>query len=980
MKKAILTFVGVFLFSGIALSQVIADFEKDISGFADQNWGTAITGAAQIADPTGKSAGVAELSMNFGATSDKDAFAFGDAYTIPSGTHFITYWVNIPTGIPDGIGIGVYAQDTKNWAWNENITDTKDIPKDTWFPLSFNLEAAYLKNSSFDIVNGKLKTGLQIQNYSQSPVVPWTGKILVDNVTLIGVEPKGIADFEKDLNGFVDKNWATAITAVTQIADPTGKSKGAAELSMNFGATSDKDAFGVGDALTVLPEANFITYWVNIPTGIPDGIGIGVFAQDTKNWAWNETTYDTKDIPKDTWFPLSFDLRSAYVKNANFDIVNGKLQTGLQIQNYSQNPVVPWTGKILVDNVAWLSKETGVKWIIASFNNEAAGVQGFTVPSWAPALTSVQWAANAERGGGVLQGNIDYSKGAKVAFQKDDIKLYDADNLKYIDEVTIDIFIPSDIPAGGTVDLVYQQKGGSWAWLAASYPISDTGEVAPGKWRTMHWNVAANRSQLDSSFAGIVFVELKCTSPDWKGTVLLDNLTLVGIAEPAGTNLPVAMTAVADTTKLNQTGKIIDWIHLNWTDNTIKTETYNLYVSEKPITDVSADGVVKFAPGIPHGLQSYAQRPYSSDGSVKNLYYAVTSVADGIETAIEDKSKAGPIAVKTTPTFKVKYVKDFASKFSLDGLDNEFTDYKTGLIIPESAGSPRATSSWTPESADLSFKITLVVDDKYLYISADINDDEVINNNTYQAWQGDAIEFFMGFYDARTLKEWHGKNFQHANGDWRFAFTSRGTTALDGGTDAAIPGCEATTYVKFSGDGYICEARIVLDSLAKGNKFGAVTNGMLFPFRIDCNDVDLLKGDTGRGLQCGIGGVPTGGRVDLNEDWTRPHGWGFMEVIDGPTAVENAEEMLPKEFALHNNYPNPFNPATMIKYDLPKETDVTLKVYDMLGKEVVTLINEKQSAGYHQYSFNASHLASGVYFYRINAGTFVQTKKMVLVK
>jgi len=88
----------------------------------------------------------------------------------------------------------------------------------------------------------------------------------------------------------------------------------------------------------------------------------------------------------------------------------------------------------------------------------------------------------------------------------------------------------------------------------------------------------------------------------------------------------------------------------------------------------------------------------------------------------------------------------------------------------------------------------------------------------------------------------------------------------------------------------------------------------------------------------------------------------------------------PKQFALAQNYPNPFNPITMIRYELPERADVSLKVYDILGREVATLVNATQGQGSYQVPFNASTLSSGVYFYRLKAGSFMQTKKMLLVK
>ncbi|HEY9165993.1 MAG TPA: T9SS type A sorting domain-containing protein [Candidatus Kryptonia bacterium] len=99
-----------------------------------------------------------------------------------------------------------------------------------------------------------------------------------------------------------------------------------------------------------------------------------------------------------------------------------------------------------------------------------------------------------------------------------------------------------------------------------------------------------------------------------------------------------------------------------------------------------------------------------------------------------------------------------------------------------------------------------------------------------------------------------------------------------------------------------------------------------------------------------------------------------------PTAVKSASDNLPKTFHLYPNYPNPFNPSTMIFYDVPTTSIVSLTVYDLLGRKVETLINQRQSPGKYGVRFDASRLASGVYFYRLQAGGFSQTKKLMLVK
>jgi len=95
---------------------------------------------------------------------------------------------------------------------------------------------------------------------------------------------------------------------------------------------------------------------------------------------------------------------------------------------------------------------------------------------------------------------------------------------------------------------------------------------------------------------------------------------------------------------------------------------------------------------------------------------------------------------------------------------------------------------------------------------------------------------------------------------------------------------------------------------------------------------------------------------------------------------ENSGVNEPETFSLGQNYPNPFNPATTINYNIASAGKVELKVFDILGREVMTLVNDIQDAGSHSVLFNASNLSSGVYFYRINSGSFSDVKKMILVK
>jgi photosystem II stability/assembly factor-like uncharacterized protein len=99
-----------------------------------------------------------------------------------------------------------------------------------------------------------------------------------------------------------------------------------------------------------------------------------------------------------------------------------------------------------------------------------------------------------------------------------------------------------------------------------------------------------------------------------------------------------------------------------------------------------------------------------------------------------------------------------------------------------------------------------------------------------------------------------------------------------------------------------------------------------------------------------------------------------------PTGVQELSSKVPASFSLEQNYPNPFNPMTTIQFSISELSIVYLKVFDLLGREVATLVNGRMEAGVHQVSFDASRLASGIYFYKLETGNFSQTKKLTLLK
>ncbi len=173
-----------------------------------------------------------------------------------------------------------------------------------------------------------------------------------------------------------------------------------------------------------------------------------------------------------------------------------------------------------------------------------------------------------------------------------------------------------------------------------------------------------------------------------------------------------------------------------------------------------------------------------------------------------------------------------------------------------------------------------------------------------------------------------------------------------------------TSIVFLTGNNNMIFAEIYADnkfelfaSTNNGTTRNSVNAGMdnIAAYAAGMNDTYMFVGTWGEGV------------------WRRP----LSELVTGIAGKQNN---FPSQFYLSQNYPNPFNPSTTIQYELPKSSMVVLKVYDVLGREVETLVNERQSPGIHSVYFNASGLNSGVYFYRLEAGQFSLTKKLMLIK
>ena len=190
------------------------------------------------------------------------------------------------------------------------------------------------------------------------------------------------------------------------------------------------------------------------------------------------------------------------------------------------------------------------------------------------------------------------------------------------------------------------------------------------------------------------------------------------------------------------------------------------------------------------------------------------------------------------------------------------------------------------------------------------------------------------------------------------AIQSDGKIVVGGGSSSGLLGQSSFAIARFDSNG------------TKDSTFG--TNGTVTTtFGSDINVSDAAMSIA---LQTD-GKILAGGYSQINATV-----FVLARYLTSNSTGINEAKSLPKSFALEQNYPNPFNPSTTINYSIPKSGLVTIKVYDILGREVTTLVNEEKNAGNYNVEFNASRLASGIYLYRMSAGSFEETKKLILIK
>ncbi len=400
-----------------------------------------------------------------------------------------------------------------------------------------------------------------------------------------------------------------------------------------------------------------------------------------------------------------------------------------------------------------------------------------------------------------------------------------------------------------------------------------------------------------------------------------------------------------------------------------QNESYNVYYSRQPITDVGAGSVEVVATGIGEGSETvdHLLRAPVADQNV-TYYYAVTCMdeAGNISEVSANTAAITNLAkgvVTISPTAPVN--------FAADGDLSEWASITPIRLFP-SEGAHIVTNTVVDDDADLSVLAYIAMDAQNLYIAFDVTDDQVTVDTTRNSYLNDCPDIFIGLYD------WHGPSHtsykRGSEPDYQFRFAQNKAMVASAG-EAALLWAENPDYYwgeKFL-PGYIVEAKIPFTAIAaiSGDDVFTPVIGTRVPFDMAVNDADGGERE----------GIMTYSPFNEDNSYQNVSKWLYTWIgNEWYVGVEDADVPVVKEYALMQNYPNPFNPSTMIKYNLKETGLVTVKVYDVLGREAATLVNEVQNAGLHSFNFNASHLSSGVYLYQIHSGDFTAVKKMMLVK
>ena len=371
-------------------------------------------------------------------------------------------------------------------------------------------------------------------------------------------------------------------------------------------------------------------------------------------------------------------------------------------------------------------------------------------------------------------------------------------------------------------------------------------------------------------------------------------------------------------------------------------ETYSVYYSLNPITDVEAEGVEAIASNLPEGNPVFEHVLRSANIDRSRIYYYAVTCKD-LAGNIGAAGTFGPVTNTAKGVVTVSI--NPPTPFVADGNFSEWSGI-TPFVMQSALGTANVPSNYiVTGDNDLSAELKVAVDANYLYVMMDVTDDAYHHPQSLNPWERDEPDLYIGLYNLTKSHVAYGTG---ATADYQIRF-DEDRIRLDGATDCDSLLFTGENYFHDAGtmkfpSGYLFEARIPLTDLATKRNFGVVSTDVInwkvgdrIPFTLGINDND--NGTTREGM---IFYYPQ----PTEQAYQNVSSWGYTWISDEVTGVDDNPNLV-NAFDLKQNYPNPFNPSTKIQYSIAEPGLVSIKVFDILGRQIADLVNKQQSAGSH---------------------------------
>jgi hypothetical protein len=354
-----------------------------------------------------------------------------------------------------------------------------------------------------------------------------------------------------------------------------------------------------------------------------------------------------------------------------------------------------------------------------------------------------------------------------------------------------------------------------------------------------------------------------------------------------------------------------------------------------------------------------------------------------------------PTIMNSSVTTKAKGIPTIAlappAGFAADGNLSEWTSSTiTPFVLSVVSGTAHGVPNYlVTDDNDLKVTAYVAIDSFNLFVAFDVVDNAVIvdTSSSVNDYEQDCPDLFIGLYD------WRGKHHEgYAGGttpDYHLRF-SKNRIRLDQTNGSSLMYADAgnpnySWKQKQLTPGYTVEAKIPITLLAnavtgRSDQVFVPVEGKRIPLDFAINDRDAATPSTRHAIMCYS-------PLSNDNSWQSMTYWTNTWIGNRSTVAGVGQQIsanVPGKYELMQNFPNPFNPSTEIRYNIKQSGVVKLKIYDLIGREIETLVNEYEKAGSYAVRFDANTskrgLASGVYFYRLESGSFVQIKKMLLLK